>query len=59
VSLEPALTRGSRVLVVNSAGECLGIASLSVDAQKVDRLAPDRLVAKNLADVGWYIRRLG
>ena len=59
VKIEPALTRGSRVIVVDSMGECLGIASLSVDAQKVDRLAPDRLVAKNLADVGWYIRRLG
>jgi ribosome biogenesis protein Nip4 len=59
VNLEQSLKRGERLLVVNSDGECLGIASLSVDAHKLHRLASEKLVAKNLADVGWYIRRLG
>lgn len=59
VWLEPSLQRGQRVLVINRNRECLGVAALSIDAYKVDRLAPEKLVAKNLTDVGWYIRRLG
>ena len=53
------LKRGTRVIVVNEEDECLGIASLAMDAIRVGRLSPDKLVAKNLADIGWYIRRLG
>lgn len=53
------LKRGTRVIVVNEDDECLGIASLALDAIRVGRLSADKLVAKNLADIGWYIRRLG
>jgi ribosome biogenesis protein Nip4 len=53
------LKRGQRVLVMDREGVCLGLASMSVDSSRLDRLRHDRLVAKNLADVGWYIRRLG
>lgn len=53
------LKRGQRVIVVNEDDQCLGIAALSMDSIRVGRLSPDKLVAKNLADVGWYIRRLG
>ncbi|MHA1768797.1 MAG: PUA domain-containing protein [Candidatus Thorarchaeota archaeon] len=53
------LKRGQRVLIVNEDRECIGIAALALDAERVNRLAPDKLVAKNLADIGWYIRRLG
>ena len=59
VEIHPDLERGERVLVMDYSGYCLGIASLSVDAAKISRLAPEKLVAKNLADIGWYIRRLG
>ncbi|MFW9807357.1 MAG: hypothetical protein ACFFFK_11570 [Candidatus Thorarchaeota archaeon] len=57
--LNPSLTRGQRVLVLNENHECLGIAALSVDASRVGKLGADRLVAKNLVDIGWFIRRLG
>ena len=59
VELNSSLARGQRVLVLNENRECLGIAALSVDASKLKRLGADRLVAKNLVDVGWFIRRLG
>jgi len=58
IKIEPSLLRGQRVLILNESSECLGMAALSVDAYKIDRLAKDRLVAKNLVDLGWYIRRL-
>ncbi len=59
LELNPSLMRGQRVLVLNESRECLGIASLSIDASKLTRLGTDRLVAKNLVDIGWFIRRLG
>jgi len=59
LELNSSLARGQRVLVLNENRECLGIAALSVDASKLKRLGADRLVAKNLVDVGWFIRRLG
>ncbi|MFW9974382.1 MAG: hypothetical protein ACFFDQ_03800 [Candidatus Thorarchaeota archaeon] len=59
LELDPSLMRGQRVLVLNETKECLGIASLSVDGSKLTRLGADRLVAKNLVDIGWFIRRLG
>jgi len=58
IKIEPSLLRGQRVLILNESSECLGLAALSVDAYKIGRLAKDRLVAKNLVDIGWYIRRL-
>ncbi|MFX1561332.1 MAG: hypothetical protein ACFFBL_12150 [Promethearchaeota archaeon] len=59
VELDSSLVRGQRVLVLNENRECLGIAALSIDASKLNRLGADRLVAKNLVDIGWFIRRLG
>ncbi|MHA2395067.1 MAG: hypothetical protein ACXAC0_00035 [Candidatus Thorarchaeota archaeon] len=59
LELNSALARGQRVLVLNENRECLGIAALSIDASKLNRLGADRLVAKNLIDIGWFIRRLG
>jgi ribosome biogenesis protein Nip4 len=59
LELNPSLVRGQRLLVLNEGRECLGIAALSVDAAKLSRLGADRLVAKNLVDVGWFLRRLG
>jgi ribosome biogenesis protein Nip4 len=59
LQLNKSLVRGQRVIVLNENRECLGIAVLSVDASKLTRLAADRLVAKNLVDIGWFIRRLG
>lgn len=59
IELNSSLVRGQRVLVLNEDRECLGIGALSVDASKLNRLGADRLVAKNLVDIGWFIRRLG
>ena len=59
LELNTSIVRGQRVLVLNEDKECLGIAALSVDAAKLNRLGADRLVAKNLVDIGWFIRRLG
>ena len=59
IELNSSLMRGQRVLVLNEGRECLGIAALSVDAARLNRLGVDRLVAKNLVDIGWFIRRLG
>lgn len=59
LELDKFLVRGQRVLVLNENRECIGIAALSVDASKLNRLGADRLVAKNLVDIGWFIRRLG
>ncbi len=60
VSISPeSLRRGQRVIVKSEEGDCLGLAALSVDASRIDRLSSDKLVAKNLVDVGWYLRRLG
>lgn len=59
VELNPELKRGQRVLVLNKDHECLGIASLSIDAARLNRLSGESLVAKNLVDIGWFIRRLG
>ncbi len=56
--IDPSLLRGQKVFILNESNECLGLAALSVDAYKINRLAKDRLVAKNLVDIGWYIRRL-
>jgi ribosome biogenesis protein Nip4 len=56
VKLQPGLMRGNRVLVLNEDGECLGIASLTIDSTRLNRLGRDKLVAKNLVDIGAYVR---
>lgn len=53
------LKRGQRVLVMDEDHYCLGIAALSMDASRLGRLSKDKLVGKNLVDIGWFIRRLG
>ncbi|MFX1483247.1 MAG: PUA domain-containing protein [Promethearchaeota archaeon] len=59
IELNHGLKRGQRVVVMTEDRECLGIASLSVDAARVSKLGNEKLVAKNLVDIGWFIRRLG
>jgi ribosome biogenesis protein Nip4 len=52
------LKKGQRVIVFNEDYDCLGLAMLTVDGYRVDRLQPDDLFAKNLADIGLYVRKL-
>jgi ribosome biogenesis protein Nip4 len=59
VELDFNLKRNQRVLVMDQEFQCLGIASLAVDANRLGRMKPDDLVGKNLVDIGWFIRRLG
>ncbi len=59
VELDFNLKRSQRVLVMDQEFQCLGIASLAVDANRLGRMKPDDLVGKNLVDIGWFIRRLG
>ena len=59
IDIPQDLVKGQRVIVLDNQGRCMGIASLSVDARMISKLAKDRLVAKNIVDIGWYIRRLG
>ncbi|MFX0107115.1 MAG: PUA domain-containing protein [Candidatus Hodarchaeota archaeon] len=56
VDLNAELLRGQRVLVLNKNGECLGLARLSVDSAKIHKLAKEKLVAKNIVDVGLFLR---
>ncbi|MFX1331421.1 MAG: PUA domain-containing protein [Promethearchaeota archaeon] len=56
IRLNPDLRRGQRVIVLNKDSEVLGLAALSVDGNKLKRLAKNRLVAKNLTDIGAYLR---
>ncbi|MFW9887379.1 MAG: PUA domain-containing protein [Candidatus Thorarchaeota archaeon] len=56
IKLNSKLKRGQRVIVLNKDDEVLGLAALSVDGNKLKRLARNRLVAKNLADIGAYLR---
>jgi len=56
VKLKPNLNRGNRVLVLNEEGDCLGIASLTIDSSRLGMLGKDKLVAKNLVDIGAYVR---
>lgn len=56
VRMDPSLKRGQRVIVLNKDGEVLGLAALSIDGNKLKRLARDRLVGKNLVDIGAYLR---
>jgi ribosome biogenesis protein Nip4 len=53
------LRRGQMVVVEDRGGNAIGLASLSVDTSKLERLGSDELVAKNLVDVGLYLRRSG
>jgi ribosome biogenesis protein Nip4 len=59
VHLDFNLRRNQRVLVMDEDFNCLGIASLATDANRLGRMKQDDLVGKNLVDIGWFIRRLG
>ncbi|MHA2602061.1 MAG: hypothetical protein AM324_008045 [Candidatus Thorarchaeota archaeon SMTZ1-83] len=56
VRLDPSMRKGQRILVLNERLECLGLAALSIDGDRLDRLATDKLVARNLVDIGAYVR---
>ncbi|UCH05635.1 MAG: hypothetical protein JSW05_05575 [Candidatus Thorarchaeota archaeon] len=56
VRLGSAMKKGQRVLVLNERLECLGLAALSIDGDRLGRLAKEKLVAKNLVDIGAYVR---
>ncbi|MFW9911315.1 MAG: PUA domain-containing protein [Candidatus Thorarchaeota archaeon] len=56
IKLNPSVRRGQMVIVLNKDGEVLGLAALSVDGNKLRRLARNRLVAKNILDIGTYLR---
>ncbi len=58
VSLKPSLKRGQRVIVKDQKGNVLGLALLAVDGFMRTRIGKEKLVAKNLVDIGWYIRRM-
>lgn len=57
--LSQSLKRGQRVIVKDKQGHVIGLAALSVDGQIYTKLAKEKLVAKNLVDIGWYVRRMG
>lgn len=56
VKMPRGLKRGQKVVVYSETGDCLGLASLTVDYDRIGKLQPDSLVAKNLTDIGQYIR---
>ncbi len=56
VRLGYAMKKGQRVIVLNEKLECLGLAALSIDGDRLERLAREKLVAKNLVDIGAYVR---
>ncbi|MFX0045151.1 MAG: hypothetical protein ACFE8Z_04835 [Candidatus Hermodarchaeota archaeon] len=56
VRLGAAMRKGQRALVLNERLECLGLAALSIDGDRLERLAREKLVAKNLVDIGAYVR---
>ena len=58
INLRPSLKRGQRVIVKDQDGNVLGLAQLVVDAFMRTRIGKEKLVAKNLVDIGWYIRRM-
>lgn len=57
IELDSSLGKNSKVIVLDENSECLGLAELSVDASKVHKLRPEKLVAKNISDIGLYIRQ--
>ncbi len=59
VDIPAGLRRGRKVVVVDEDGHCLGLAVLSVDAERLKLLSDDDLVARNLVDIGWFVRHGG
>jgi hypothetical protein len=52
------LKKGQRVIVLNETHDCLGLATMTTDGYRVDRMHSNDLLAKNLVDIGLYIRKL-
>lgn len=59
VHLKPSLKRKQRVIVKDREGNVLGLAVLVVDAFMRHQIGKEKLVARNLIDIGWYLRRMG
>ena len=59
VHLKESLKRKQRVIVQDREGNVLGLAMLVVDARMRHHVGRERLVARNLIDIGWYLRRMG
>lgn len=59
LKIDPTLQKGQQVLVLNTDDECMGLAALSVDTGRLHSLSAHELVAKNVMDIGWYLRRFG
>jgi len=59
VYLKSSLKRKQRVVVKDRAGNVLGLAMLVVDAFMRHQIGKEKLVARNLVDIGWYLRRMG
>jgi ribosome biogenesis protein Nip4 len=55
---KPDLKKGQRVIVLNEKHDCLGLATLTADGYKISKMRPNDLVAKNIVDIGLYIRKL-
>jgi ribosome biogenesis protein Nip4 len=51
------LKKGQSVVVLNENHDCLGLATMTADGYRVGRMRPHDLVAKNEADIGFYIRK--
>ena len=59
VRLKPSLKRKQRVIVKDQEGNVLGLAMLVIDAFMRTKIGKEKLVARNLIDIGWYLRRMG
>lgn len=57
ITIGIGLKRGQKVIIQSNMGDSLGYAQLTIDSSRIDRLSDESLVAKNLADVGWYLRK--
>jgi ribosome biogenesis protein Nip4 len=57
ITIGVGLERGQKVIILSNMGDSLGFAKLTIDSSRIDLLSDESLVAKNLADIGWYIRK--
>lgn len=57
LEVSEGLKKGQRVIVLNVDRDCLGLATMTTNEYRIDRMRPNDLVAKNLADIGLYFRK--
>lgn len=57
ITIGVGLERGQKVIILSNMGDSLGFAQLTIDSSRIDLLSDESLVAKNLADIGWYLRK--